>query len=451
MTLSRKLIIAGAALLMAVFAAWFLFRPAPDAAPRYVFANVEEGPITASVSTSGSLKAAGQVTVGSQLSGQISEVLVDFNSLVVKGQVLARIDPKTFDARVRQSAAQLQVARARVAETEAMQRRAEVSLADTRSDFARRKALARNGNLSERDFESAQTKLTMAEVDVQSAAAQVLNSKAAVMQQEAALNQAQFDLDRTVIRAPDQGVVIAREIEPGQTVQASMTAPTLFVLAASLDEMEVEARVDEADIGKVRQGQQVRFSVDAFPGQIFPGSVKQIRKSPKETQNVITYTVIISARNPDQKLLPGLTAKLAIIIGEKDNVLKVPSQALRFRPREAGPREGGPREAGGRPAAQAAGAASNLSAAPGPGSVSPPGTRPPNDPDKGTVWKAGPDGKPLPIRVRVGLADQDWVEVEPLDKTTLNVGDPVIIRAERSGTTSGSGTRPPGGPPGMRF
>lgn len=426
----KKLLIGFALAVVIVGGGWVLFRPSGPPPVAYTFATVEEGPIVAAVSTSGTLQAAGSVTVGSQLSGQISEVLVDYNDAVRKGDVLARIDPKTFEARVRQNAASLEVSKARVAEAEAARRRAEVNLAEARRDFERRAALRKSGNLSERDYDTARTRLATAEVDLQQAEAQMLNARAAVLQQEATLNQAQIDLERTFIRSPIDGVVIKREIEPGQTVQSSMTAPTLFILAANLTEMEVEARVDEADIGRVLLGQPVRFTVDAFPGRTFQGKVQQIQKSPKEVQSVVTYTVVIGAANPDERLLPGLTAKLEIIQGEKEMATKVPAQALRFRPRTEGEGAGGPARGGGE-------------------RQGPPGgpRRERVKDGEGTVFVLGDDGKPRPVPLKLGLSDQDWVEV--LDGG-LKAGQQVIVRADRQGQRPGGGQG--GGPrPSMRF
>ncbi len=423
----KKLLIGFALVVLVGGGTWLMFKPAAPPPVAYTFAAVEEGPIVAAVSTSGTLQAAGSVTVGSQLSGQISEVLVDYNDSVRKGDLLARIDPKTFEARVRQNLASLEVAKARVAESEAARRRAELNLAEARRDFERRSALRASGNLSERDFDTARTRLATAEVDLQQTEAQLLNARAAVLQQEAALNQAQIDLERTYIRSPIDGVVIKREIEPGQTVQASMTAPTLFILAANLTEMEVEARVDEADIGRVELGQPVRFTVDAFPGRTFQGKVQQIQKAPKEVQSVVTYTVVISAANPEERLLPGLTAKLEIVMGERERATKVPAQALRFRPRLDPEAPGQPRAGDG-------------------GRQGPPdGPRRERPTEgEGTVWILGEDGKPQPIALKLGLADPDWVEV--LDGP-LKAGQQLIVRADRQGQRPAQG----GPRPGMRF
>ena len=405
--------------------AWYLLSPADEARTVYTFAAVEEGPIVSAVSTSGALRAAGEVVVGSQLSGQIAEVAVDYNSRVARGDVLARLDPRTFEARVAQAQAQLEVARARVAETEAARNRAAVQLADARRDFERRQALRKQGNLSERDFETARTRLDTAEADLRMADAQIMSARAGVLQQDAALKQAATDLERSVIRAPIDGVVIKREVEPGQTVQASMTAPTLFTIASSLERMEVEARVDEADIGRVREGQPVRFTVDAFPGTGFAGTVRQIRKAPKEQQNVVTYTVVVAADNPGERLLPGLTAKLDIVMGERERAVKIPAAALRFRPRPEA-RPGAARTPGAAVAAEQ-GPPAGPKRAPGEAAPAADGTR------RGTVWVLGRGGAPEPVQVTLGLENADWTEMAA---GPLKPGDQLIVRAERQGAAA---------------
>lgn len=411
--MQRSRLVLVAAGLAGAVALWFAFAPGSAPGTVYSFAEVAEGPIVSAVSTSGTVQPAASVIVGSQLSGQISEVLVDFNSVVREGDVLARLDPKTYEARVRQNQALLAVAKARVTEAEAQVRRAEVELEDARRDFRRREALRKGGNLSERDYDIARTRLDTADVGLDLARAQLLNARAAVLQQEATLNQAEIDLERTYIRAPITGVVIKREVEPGQTVAASLQAPTLFELVTNLTEMEVQARVDEADIGRVAVGQTARFSVDAFPGRTFQGTVTQIQKSPKEVQNVITYTVLVSAPNPDERLLPGLTAKLDIVVGEKERAVRVPAQALRFRPRAE---DGAAARPTGAPAGGATGGAMGRLAE--------------TDPQVATVWTLGDSGQPQPVRIRLGLGNADWAEV--LDGP-LKPGDRLIVRADRQG------------------
>src|SRR5438445_370619 len=239
----------------------YLYTQSIGNAPKYKLARVEQGPLTAAVSATGNLNAVITVQVGSQVSGQIKALFVDFNSIVKKGQVVARIDPDIFEAKVNQ-----------------------------------------------------------AKADLDSAKAAVLNQ------------QAQVDLDHTTISAPVDGVVVSRQVDVGQTVAASLQAPVLFTIAQDLTKMQVETSVDEADIGRVKLNDQATFTVDAFPNETFVGRVTQIRKAAQVVQNVVTYTVVVAVDNPSGRLLPGMTANVKLVVAEKSSVLKLPNAALRFRP-----------------------------------------------------------------------------------------------------------------------
>ncbi len=312
----------------------------------YRFGKVEKGPITAAVAATGTLNPVVSVLVGSQVSGQIKELLVDFNSAVKKDQVIARIDPESFELRVRQAMADLEATKATVLTQMAgvgAQRaevsRSEVNLADVKRDYERKQMLVEKGFVSAADRDKAQAvyngaqeqlKTTRAQLAV--AEAQAKNAAAVVKQREAQLAQAKVDLDRTIIRAPVDGVVIKRSVEAGQTVAASLQAPELFQIAQNLRDMQVEASIDEADVGRVKLDQNATFSVDSFPGRTFSGKVMQVRKAATVVQNVVTYTVVISAANPDLQLLPGMTANVRITTDRRDSVLKLPNAALRFRP-----------------------------------------------------------------------------------------------------------------------
>ncbi|MEN9316785.1 MAG: hypothetical protein RIS35_3178 [Pseudomonadota bacterium] len=309
-------------------------------------ALVARGPITASVSASGTLNPVTSVLVGSQVSGQLKEVLADFNAEVRKGQLIARIDPETFEYRVRQSQADVDAARAQVltaqanvAAARAAVSRAEVNLAEARRDRDRKQMLVERNFISAADLEKARAVHDSAQEDLRSVRAQVevalaqANSAAAnVKQREAQLAQARVDLERTAIRAPVDGVVIKRSVDAGQTVAASLQAPELFIIAQSLRDMQVDTSVDEAEIGKVKPGLRATFTVDAFPGRSFSGEVRQVRKAAQTVQNVVTYTVVVSAQNPDLALVPGMTANVRIVTDTRDAVLRVPNAALRFRP-----------------------------------------------------------------------------------------------------------------------
>ena len=338
----------------------------------YRFGKVEKGPITAAVAATGTLNPVVSVLVGSQVSGQIKELFVDFNSVVKKDQVIARIDPESFELRVRQAMADLEATKATVLTQMASvgaQRaevsRSEVNLADVKRDYERKQMLVEKGFVSTADrdkaqavYNAAQEQLKTTRAQLAVAEAQAKNAAAVVKQRESQLAQARVDLDRTIIRAPVDGVVIKRSVDAGQTVAASLQAPELFQIAKNLREMQVEASIDEADVGRVKLDQGATFTVDAFPGRTFNGKVMQVRKAALVVQNVVTYTVVISAANPELQLLPGMTANVRITTDQRDSVLKLPNAALRFRP--AGFSETPAAEGGAAPApAPASGAGGN--------------------------------------------------------------------------------------------
>jgi HlyD family secretion protein len=314
--------------------------------PQFRLAKVERGPLTAVVVASGTLNAVTTVQVGSQISGQVKEIYADFNSSVKQDQIIARIDPATFELRVNQARADLDaaqsavaVARSGLAAQHAEVGRVQVALLDAQRDYERKKSLVERNFISPADLEKAQTllastreQLKSVEAQIRVVEAQVRSALAAVKQRESLLKQAQVDLERTIIRAPVDGTVILRNVDAGQTVAASLQAPVLFTIARDLRDMQVEAAIDEADVGRLSAGQSATFTVDAFPRRSFSGEIVQIRKSPVNVQNVVSYTVVISARNPDLSLLPGMTANVRIVVEHRDNVLKVPNAALRFRP-----------------------------------------------------------------------------------------------------------------------
>jgi HlyD family secretion protein len=309
-------------------------RPKPDKDP-YRFGAVERGAITRSVSASGTLQALITVDVGSQISGQIREILVDFNDHVSRGQTMAILDPQTYQTRVAQGQAD-------VAAGVATLRQAEAAEANAKADYERKKTLVAQGIYSA-------SVLDQAQAAYRTASAAVTAAKARILQSRAALKSQQVDLGRTTIVAPIDGIVVDRKVEPGNTVAASLQAPVLFTIAQDLSKVEVKISVDEADVGQVQEGQMVRFTVDAFPDNTFDGVVTQVRKQPTTTQNVVAYTVIAEADNPDGKLLPGMTANADIILERKPSVLKVPAAALRWTPASDKPQAtgfGGPPGAG---------------------------------------------------------------------------------------------------------
>lgn len=302
-------------------------RPKPVKDP-YRFGAVEQGDVTRSVSASGTLQALITVDVGSQISGQVTKVLADFNDEVHAGQTLAVIDPQTYQSRVAQSQAD-------IAAGEAAVRQAEANLANAQADFNRKKSLADQGYYAPSVLDQATAALKAGQASVAAARARVNQSRATLKSQ-------QVDLGRTTIAAPIDGIVVDRKIQPGQTVAANFQAPVLFTIAQDLSKVEVKISVDEADIGQVQEGQTVRFTVDAFPDDTFEGIVTQVRKQPTTEQNVVAYTVIAEADNPQRKLLPGMTANADIVIDTRRNVIKVPAQALRWSPPKTDPKASGP-------------------------------------------------------------------------------------------------------------
>lgn len=374
----------------------YLYTQSGGSAPKYRLARVERGPLTAAVSATGTLNAVVIVQVGSQVSGQIKALHVDFNSIVKKNQIIARIDPDIFEAKVQQAQADLDSARATVmnqqaqveraradvenaraalVEAKAFTAKARVQSLDAKRDFDRKTELFDRQLIAKSDLDTAQATYdaAVAQLDSTRAREQALSSaiqssiaqlrvvdaslesaRAQVKQKNAALRQAQVDLDHTTIRAPVDGVVVSRQVDVGQTVAASLQAPVLFTIAQDLTQMQVETSVDEADIGRIKLDDRATFTVDAFPGETFTGTVNQIRKAAQVVQNVVTYTVVVAVVNPAGKLVPGMTANVKLVTAEKPSVLKVPNSALRFRPAGAeaptpGAPTGGGQASGGPP------------------------------------------------------------------------------------------------------
>ena len=315
-----RLIIAGGVVLALAVGAWLLLKPKTDATP-YRMAEVTRGDVTSSVSASGTLQALVTVDVGSQISGQIKDINVDFNDKVKKGQVLATIDPQTYTSRVRQGQAQ-------VAASTAQRNQAQAQAAVAMANYNRTKSLFDKGFVSQAQVDADLAAYKATQASVASAAAQIASS-------QAGLASNQVDLSRTTITAPIDGIVIDRKIQVGNTVAASLQAPVLFTIAQDLSQLQANISVGEADIGQLREDQTVNFTVDAFPDDSFSGTVTQVRKQPTTTQNVTSYVVIAQAANPDMKLLPGMTANADIVLQERRNVLKVPTAALRWKPADA--------------------------------------------------------------------------------------------------------------------
>ncbi len=352
-----------------------------NGATKYRLAKVDRGSLIASVSASGTLNAVTTVQVGSQISGMVKQLLADYNSPVTKNQLIARIDPETFEAKVNQARADLESSQgavlnqqavvqqkhaevdnalAAVAAAQANTAKARVGVADAKRTLDRQVDLLKRELVAQSDKDTAQaaydsavaalqaaqaqeqaarSAVRSAEAQLKVAEAQLRSAEAQVRQKKAALAQAQVDLDHTFIRAPVNGIVVSRNVDVGQTVAASLQAPVLFTIAQDLTRMQVETSVDEADIGRIREEMEATFTVDAFPGEAFQGRVVQIRQAPQVVQNVVTYIVVIAVSNPDKKLMPGMTANVKLVVDRRENALKIPNAALRFRPPGEGPRE----------------------------------------------------------------------------------------------------------------
>jgi HlyD family secretion protein len=381
--------------------------------PKFDTAHVDRGPLIAKITATGTLSALVTVQVGSQVSGRLQEIYADFNAVVKKGQVIAKIDPQLFIAARAQ-------ARANAAAAQANAMRSEALAVEAERQYKRLQSLGDQKLIAQADAETAQANWL-------SAKAQVAASKAEIAQAAATLHQAEVNLAYTTIVSPINGVVISRSVDVGQTVAASLQAPILFVIAEDLRKMQVDASVSEADVGKLSPGMPASFTVDAFPGERFRGSIRQIRNAAQTLQNVVTYNSVIDVANPEQKLRPGMTASVVFVYANRDDVLRVPNSALRFRPtpevlaqlRDAGvdARRPGPlNKERLRPTADAE-----------------------EDPGRRTVW-ALRKGKPEPLTIRIGVSDGSVTEVL---EGGLQPGDTLIT--DVASATGPGGARPPGG------
>jgi HlyD family secretion protein len=411
--------------------AYYVRRPA--AAPDVRTAAVTRGHIVDVVSATGTLEAVTTVQVGTQVGGTIQELYADFNSIVKKGQVIARLDPTLLETNIEQQ-------RANVIRSEADLERLRVSLADARQKLERATLLFERSLLP-------RTELETADVTVRSAQAQIRSAEAGLTQARSQLNTAEVNRNHTVIRAPIDGIVISRAVEPGQTVNAGMSAPTLFVLAADLTKMQVNANIDESDVGRMRPGQVVAFRVDAYPNEAFAGAVQQVRLQPTTVQNVVTYQTVIDVPNPQLKLKPGMTANVTIEVARRNDVVRLPSAATRFRPSpevfaalgqpapaeaQRGGGTGSGRTAGARPpavapASNAVGTQGRVASVPsmtgGATTVDSLFGPLPTVETRGTVWVLV-DKQLKPVRLRLGTSDGTNTEV--LDGSALPVGAEVV-------------------------
>lgn len=403
----KTALIALALLLVAGIAIFTYLRRAPEIT--YRTARIQRGTIVSGVSATGNVSAVTTVQVGTQVSGTIHKLYVDYNSPVKKGQPIAEIDPSLFRAAVEQSRGNNLVARANL-------QKARVVLVDAERTMKRNSTLLKEGVISQGDFDTAETAY-------QSARAAVEAAQGTVAQTEGALMQARTNLNYSIIRSPVDGIVISRAVDVGQTVAASFQTPTLFTIAQDLTKMQIEVSVDEADISSIRQSQTVTFSVDSYPERSFRGRVTQIRNAPVITQNVVTYVVLVTVDNSDLKLKPGMTANVTIEVARKGSVLRLPLAALRFRPRSA-------TDAGTTPRPR------NSTA-----------TRPPQQATGEQRVHILREGKPVAIGIRTGIADDSAIE---LTGGALKEGDLVVIE-QIGGTGKKKANAAGGSPMGPRF
>src|SRR5438876_9453854 len=374
-------------------AAAYYFRPAGRMVPAgYVTVAVDRGAIEQGVNATGTVNPVTAVLVGTYVSGPIQAVDVKFNSPVKKGQRIAKIDPASFAVKVRGAEANLKNTQAKVE--------------GDRADLKLKKLLLeRNRVLLERNL-IAQNDLDTAETSYQQAAAQLALDQAAVAQAQASLDEAQVNLRYTDILSPVNGVVVSVSVAVGQTVAASFQTPTLFLIAGDLTKMQVDTNVSESDVGRVREGQHATFTVDAYPGQPFHGKIAQVRNAPITVQNVVTYDVVVAVDNPGLALKPGMTANVSITTAKREQALRLPVRALRFRPDEA--------------------------------SAAAPGAKPK---EESAVYVLAPDGALRRVEVQTGVRDNQHVEVVGGD---LHAGDRVVVGLRRESTEAAPTARPPG-------
>jgi HlyD family secretion protein len=403
---------------------------AASAVPRYDTVAVDRGPIVAKVTATGTLSALVTVQVGTQVSGRIKEIKVDFNSPVTKGQVIAKIEPALFAAALESARANYLAAQGTVTKLEAQAENAKLQ-------YDRAQALFDRKAIAQADLDTARATMRAANGDVTAARGNMEQAKAS-------LHQAQVNLDYTTIVSPTTGVVISRSVDVGQTVAASLSAPTLFLIAEDLTKMQVDTSVAEADIGKLKPDMDATFTVDAYPSKQFKGKIRQIRNAPQTLQNVVTYDAVIDVSNPGLELRPGMTANVTFIYDHRDSALRVANAALRFQPPaelaraawSGGAGAGGGQKAGG-PRGGGNAEGSGRRGGGGPAGAGPSGGRHAGGetPDRRTLWLLrGPT--PTPVRVRAGVSDGTNTEIETAE---LHEGDRIVTDAEMPGGDSKSG------------
>jgi HlyD family secretion protein len=432
---------------VSIFAAFMLKSRTPV---QYYTAKVENGEIKQVVEATGTINAVITVQVGSQVSGVISKLYVDFNSPVKKGQLIAQIDPALFVGAVSQAKADLANAKANLAAAVANTAKARAGEVQTKADYERNLGLAKQGVVSPQALDLARANADSAVAQVSASLAAEEQARAQVLLKEAAVQVAQTNFDYTTIHAPIDGTVVARNVDVGQTVAASLQAPTLFTIAQDLTKMQVYAKTDESDVGQIRRGQKVSFKVDAYPRDTFTGTVSQVRMNSTIVQNVVTYDTIIDFDNPELKLFPGMTAYVTIPVATA-NAVRVPNGALRYKPdlsadeiRALYQQYGIPDGAGQQ--AQAKPESRPQSSAPPPNGR--PGSKPASVPvilqadaspryDTQVVWKLQPDNSLQPIRIKTGITDHTFTELVQEMNGTLKPGDELVTGIAQGRASAG--------------
>jgi HlyD family secretion protein len=436
---NKWLILIGVVALIALFAAFGLNR---GSQAQHFTAKVEKGEIHDVVEATGTINAVITVQVGSQVSGTIAKLNVDFNSRVHKGDIVAVIDPALFQGALLQTTADLENAKANLAAAKANLEKAKASAVQARADYDRTLALNKDGVMSQQQLDLAKANFDSAAAGVNGAVASVSQAEAQVTQKTAAVTVSQTNLNYTVIRSPIDGTVVARSVDVGQTVAASLQAPTIFTIAQDLTKMLVYAKTDESDVGNIKLGKPVTFKVDAFPKDTFRGRVAQVRMNATTVQNVVTYDTIIEFENPELKLFPGMTAYVTIPVATVQNVVKLPNTALRYKPplsteevlaiyKQYGIEVDQKQSA-------AADSVAERSVAEGGGTGNLP-----HKPkaDSAVVWKLHADNTMEPVKVSLGITDHSYTEVMSVLKGELKEGDDVVIRSIVTKTPTPGGIR----------
>lgn len=423
----RGRVLAGAAGLLALVLVWAFHG---GGGVQYLTAKVLRGEIRDEVDATGTVNAVITVQVGSQVSGTIAQLHADFNSRVHKGDVIAVIDPSALQGAQLQATADVENAKASVVVALAESAKAAALLAQAQAEADRAQTMAKTAVITQQELDQATVNLASARASADAAAASIVQARAQVSQKDAALAVARTNLGHTVIRSPIDGVVVARNVDVGQTVAASLQAPTIFTIAQDLTKMRVYAKVDESDVGRIRPGQTLTFKVDAYPKDLFRGALSQIRMNPTTVQNVVTYDAVIDFANTDLKLFPGMTAYVAIPVASVADAIKLPNAALRFRPplspeevrslyARYGLEDRGPDTM---PRSSHAAIASEPRASTSQGADS--GSAPADD--QAVVWKLVAGNKLVPVKVMLGITDHAYTAVTAVIAGELRPGDDVV-------------------------